>query len=132
MKSNIKLGFFGILMCGGLCASACVGQVDPPGTEGPVGEAEQALVTCTSNCSGVLNGQSFSQTCNTSCVATNTQITCDGVVTACTSCSANYGLSCTAGTCHCGVSTRHLAGTYDCNGVCQTADYCCCVNGRWC
>jgi hypothetical protein len=130
MKSNMKLGFVGLLVCSVLGAAACLGQTDPPPEA--VGEAKQKLVTCSSDCSGVPNSEPFSMTCQTSCTATNAQITCDGTVTPCPTCVANMGQSCRAELCHCCKASRWLEGTIDCYGVCQTNDYCCCDSCLWC
>jgi hypothetical protein len=134
MKSNLKLGFVGLLLVSAFGAFACVGAAEPPGTEGPVAEAKQELVTCASDCTGVPNSQPISQTCQTSCTATNTSITCDGVTTYCVSCAADYGQTCVYE--HCGRCGLHggyvIYGTYDCSGTCQSDNYCCCSNGWLC
>src|SRR5262249_45274061 len=133
MKSNAKLGFVGLLVMSALCAGACVGAADPPAGEGPVGEAQQLLVTCTTDCSAVSGASPITQTCNVSCTTNNSQITCDGVTTLCTSqCAANYGKTCVAAHCRfCGTSGSYaLYGTYDCTGVCETTAECAACCGR--
>lgn len=138
MKANMKLGLVGILVSSVLCMGACVGQVDPKGTADPVGEAAQALVTCTSDCSGVPNSQGFSETCVTSCDATDTQITCDGTVIQCPTCSPKMGQTCLVQVCHCGKASQAFYGTVQCDGTCYTSDpyECCCeLTGKgwtWC
>lgn len=57
-----------------------------------LGEVQEKLVTCYSDCSGN-GGTPITKTCN-ACSATNSSVTCDGVVTSCTrSYSCGYAMS---------------------------------------
>lgn len=76
---SLLVGAFGLGM------SACAVQ-SAPEDEGSsdaeqVSEAQQELVTCTTSCSAT-GGASITKTCTT-CSATNSSITCDGVTTQC-------------------------------------------------
>ena len=132
MKISARLGIVGIFLgVTALFASACVGQAPQSGDEA-VEEAEQELVTCTTDCSGVSGGVGFQKSCSSSCVATNTQITCDGQVFSCINssqcsplegeiCDPNWHFKCSCGT--------WLYKTYDCYGNCVMQDQCCCTGG---
>lgn len=129
MKSNMRFGVMGVLLLStGLLVNACVAQVDPSEPE-PVGEAAQASQTCSSDCSGVVNGIPFSKTCATSCTADTVSITCDGTYYACQqNCSPLYGQSCGSLRCTCMTIPKH----YDCNGHCVPDDVCSCCGSLPC
>ena len=125
---NVKLGAVGVFLMGmGLIGSACVGQTESSSEPEPVGEAQQASQTCSSDCSGVTNGIPFSETCATSCTANTVSITCDGTYYPCPACAANYGQSC--GTpLHCSCHYT-IPKHYNCDGVCVPDESCsCCGN----
>ena len=115
-----------ITLGSGLLASACV--VGAPEGDGPVGEARQELITCTSDCSGAA-GNPLTKTCNTSCTATTTSVTCDGVVTPCVVCAANYGTACGTLQCACHYS---VSKEYNCAGQCVATERCLCCGTVQC
>ncbi len=136
MKSNLKLGLFGLVAITTLCVGACVGAPDPE-ADGPVGEAQQASATCTSDCSGIPGASPITYTCanSSSCSVNSTEIICgDGTIKSCTDqCVADYGQTCTYQRCPaCGGHSYYLYGTYDCTGVCESGDFCCCLDGKPC
>jgi hypothetical protein len=135
MKSHPSLALAGVFAMA-LFANACLGSAEPPGTEGPVGEAHQAVVTCSSTCSDVPGAQPIGPfTCNTQCDATNSQVTCDSVVTYCASqCVADYGGDCEYWGCPaCGGHKYMIPGNYNCKGVCEpSAQMCCCEDNHLC
>jgi hypothetical protein len=88
MKFLMRLSVLGILVSAfGLGMSACAleGATGDEVTDEieQVGEAQQKLVTCTTDCSAT-GGPSITKSCTT-CSATSSSITCNGVTTQCQS-----------------------------------------------
>jgi hypothetical protein len=102
MRTIMSIGVLGLLLSAFIGMSACVVQsdrVDEASNQGErLGDAEEELVTCTTNCSAT-GGSSITQTCTT-CSATSSSITCDGVTTQCQPSSLpSCGNKCTYGVC---------------------------------
>lgn len=76
----LSLGFFVAIALGG---AACATPAEPSEGDEPTGEAAQEIVSCSSDCSGVRDASPISVTCVDWCSATNTEVVCDGVTTAC-------------------------------------------------
>jgi hypothetical protein len=80
--SAVSLGALGVVAC-----VAPAGSIEDEATASSASKVEAApeavplVVTCTSDCSD-LGGVSISRTCTT-CSATNSSVTCDGVTTEC-------------------------------------------------
>ena len=88
MKMFMKSIVFGVLVGAfglGLSACALEDASEDEGTEEleEVSEAQQELVTCSTDCSAT-GGTSITKSCTT-CSATNSSITCNGVTTQCQS-----------------------------------------------
>jgi hypothetical protein len=82
-----RLAFALVTSVIGLVLGACIAQPDPPPVPnvGSVAGAvvAPAIATCTSDCSGT-GGTPITLTNCTTCSATNSSVTCDGVTTTCT------------------------------------------------
>jgi hypothetical protein len=143
MKTIMNVAVLGLVVSAfGVGMGACAAQTDTAdegSQENPqVGEAREELVSCSSNCSGVAGAIPITVSGCTTCSATNTSVTCNGVTTQCTVCTPILDpcyLQC-GGTASDGCGNQvachdkcNLAGDCPCAGGLCSDDFCECNPG---